>query len=74
MAGVALATGIGFLLLRRRPRGVSVGPAQQSGQPGERKAPGHELSGDRHMAEIGDERVNAWVSELPAGQNPGRWG
>lgn len=62
MAGAALTAGIGFLLLRRRSHGVSVGPAQQSGRPDEGKAQGHELSGGT-MAEIDDGR---WVSELPA--------
>lgn len=62
MAGVALAAGVGFLLLRRRRRDVSLVSAQHLGRPDERKLQGHELSGDR-MAEIDDGR---WVSELPA--------
>lgn len=62
VAGVVLAAGVGFLLLRRRRRDVPLGSAQHFGRPDERKAQRHDSSGDR-MVEIDDGR---WVSELPA--------
>lgn len=65
VAGVALAAGVGFLLFRRRKRGVSPGPAQQCDRSDEMRPQRLELSSDR-MAEIDNGRVKAWVSELPA--------
>ncbi|KAL2288829.1 hypothetical protein FJTKL_03483 [Diaporthe vaccinii] len=62
VAGVALAAVVGFLLLRRRSREVSLGSAQHLVRPEEKTSQGHELSGDR-TAEIDDGR---WLSELPA--------
>lgn len=65
MAGVALAAGVGFLLLRRKARDVSLASVHQFVHSDERKTPGHELSGDM-AAEIGDGRVTGYASELPA--------
>lgn len=65
VAGVALAAGVGFLLLRRKARDISLASVHQFVHSDERKTQGHELSGDR-VAEIGDGRVTGYASELPA--------
>lgn len=54
-----LAAVVGFLLFRRKIRGISRGPAQQA------EPQRQELSNDR-VAEIDDGKMNKWVSELPA--------
>lgn len=67
VAVVAVAAGVGFVLLRKRMRGISRGPTQQRSGPDGIAAQRLELSNDR-VAEIDDGRVKGWVSELPAGK------
>lgn len=75
VAGIALAAGVGYLIFRRRKRrGGSSGPAQQYDRQEGMTPQRLELRGDDTMAEIDDGRVKAWVSELPAGRDPGRNG
>ncbi|POS69820.1 hypothetical protein DHEL01_v211784 [Diaporthe helianthi] len=62
VAVVVLASGVAFLLFRRKMRDVSRASAQQA------EPQRLELSNDR-VAEIDDRKMTDWVSELPAGHS-----